>query len=306
MLPGMSRYRLGFFITLASAIAYAIWPSALRAAYLDGANASFAILIAMLGRSMPIFIRCFLQRHKIFTTKQDVRSGVVGGFFQATSSAAAMAAVMFLPGPLVIVIMFTHTLMLLGYMIWRGETKAEIATLGTTASALIGLCLVLDLFHKQTSSNLTGMALAFASAVAIASRLYVYGHQMKTKPPMVVGTENFLFAVLFTLPAVFWQTPVAPHSLQGWAWMGLGALSLAGGTLGQFYAISLLGAFRYSLFLKMEPLFSTIFAALLIGDILKPMQYIGVLLVVGSLALFQVVDHYRGGKQDPMLNTNND
>lgn len=302
----MSTYRLGFFITLMSAIAYAAWPSALRGAYADGANASFAIIIAMLGRSMPIFVRCLWQRRPIFTARQDLRSGVIGGFFQASSSAAAMAAVAFLPGPLVIVIMFTHTLMLLAYMIWRGETKAEVATLATTGSALIGLCLVLDLFHKQSGSNLTGMGLAFVSAVAIASRLYVYGHQMKTKHPMVVGTENFLFAVLFTLPAALIQTPVPPHSLQGAAWMALGALSLAGGTLGQFYAISLLGAFRYSLFLKLEPLFSTIFAAFLIGDILHPLQYFGIVMVVGSLALFQICDHYRGGKQDPMLNTNND
>lgn len=302
----LSPYRLGFLITLATAVAYGVWPSAMRAVYADGGNASFVVIIATIVRAIPLFVTCLAQRTPIFQTRQDTQSAVIGGFFQAISSSMALAAVFFLPGPLVVVIMFTHTLMLLVYMMWRGEIKPDLTTLLTTMSALIGLCFVLDLFHKQSSTNLIGMGMAFVCAVAIASRLYVYGHQMKTRLPAVVGSENFLIAAALMPLALFYQAPHPPATLEGYGWMALGCTSLALGTFGQFYAIQLLGSFRYSLFLKLEPMFATIFAAILIGDILKPLQYMGIVMVMGSLALYQIFDHRRRKATEILTNTTND
>lgn len=301
-----NAHRLGLLITLATALAYGLWPSAMRAVYADGGNASFVILLATVLRAVPLLVTCVAQRRPVFRTRQDTRNAMVGGFFQAISSGAALAAVIFLPGPLAVVIMFSHTLMLLLYLIWRGEIKPEAVTLLTTASALIGLCLVLDLAHKQSSAGLMGMGLAFLSAVAIASRLYVYGHQMKTRHPAIVGAENFIVTVFLTPLILLYQLPHAPNTPAGWGWMALGSASLALGTLGQFYAIGLLGSFRYSLFLKLEPLFATLFAALLIGEVLKPSQNLGIVLVIGSLALFQIIDHRRRKAADILMSSAND
>ena len=289
----ISPYRLGFLITLVTAMAYGAWPSAMRAAYADGANASYVIILATIGRALPLFIACVLQRKPLFRTKADRRNALTGGFFQGISSSTALAAVIFLPGPLVVVIMFTHTLMLLGYLIWRREVKPDAATLLTTSSALVGLCFVLDILHKPSGHSLIGMGLAFICSIAIASRLYVYGHQMKTRDPAVVGAENFLVAIFFSFAALLYQMPQPPHTTAGYGWLLLGILSLAGGTFGQFYAIKLLGSFRYSLFLKLEPMFSTIFAALLIGEYLKLSQYCGVVMVIGSLFAYQMFEHRR-------------
>jgi drug/metabolite transporter (DMT)-like permease len=274
----------------------------MRAVYADGGNASFVILIATAARAIPLFLTCLLQRRPLFSTKQDRRNALTGGIFQVFSSVGLLTAVSYLPGPVVIVILFTHTLMLLGFMIWRGDVKADAATLLTTLSALIGLGFVLDLMHQQTHANLIGMGLAFTAAIAVATRLYVYGHQMKTQHPAVVGAENFIVANFFMPLILFYQLPVSPHSTAGYWWMALGCFTLGMGTFGQFYAIKLLGSFRFSLFLKLEPMFATIFAALLIGDILKPMQYCGIVLVIGSLALYQVIDHHRRKSADLILN----
>ena len=288
----LSSHRLGLLITIATALAYSIWPAAMRAVYANDANLSFVILFGMLLRCTPLLITSTFQRRTLFKTATHRRQALTGGFFQAISSAAALAAVAFLPGPLTVVIMFTHTLMLLAYMIWRGEVKADKATILATLAALAGLVFVLDLFHKQTSTNLMGMAFAFVSAIAIASRLYVIGHQTKSSHPVTVGAENSIFAILFTPLILLYQMPHGPTPT-GYAWMAFGCLGLGFGTLGQFYAISLLGSFRYSLFLKMEPLFATIFAALLIGEYLKPVQYFGILMVIGSLVLYQLFENRR-------------
>ncbi len=297
----LSQNQWGLLITLAAAIAYGVWPSAMRGVYAEGGNASFVIIVAMLARPTFLFLDCLIRRNKIFQTPLDTKNAVVGGFFQALSSGFAMAAVLLLPGPLVIVIMFTHTLMLLSYMIWRGEVKADTATIVTTVSALIGLTFVLDLWHKQSQGNLLGMALAFVAALSVASRLYVYGHQMKTRHPATVGTENFLIAILFTPCVLLYQLPHPPTSTTGYWWIVFGCSTLALGTYGQFYAIQRLGSFRYSLYLKLEPLFTTLFAAYLIHDVLKPLQYFGIFMVTGSLAIFQVFEHHRRKISDDVL-----
>ena len=284
---------LGILITICAAALFGIWPSASRAVYADGGNAAFVFIVSTALRCLPMLVVCGFKKEKLFRSREEIRSSMIGGLFQALSSSFAFFAVIFLPGPLAVVILFTHTLMLLAYMIVRGEAKFEATTLLTTASALAGLVFVLDLFHKQSSGNLIGIGLAFLSALAISTRLYVYGHQTKVRYPAAVGAENFLIALFFAPLVALFQTPHLPHSLAGYGWVLLGSVTLAFGTLGQFYAIGLIGSFRYSLFLKLEPVFTTLFAALLIGEYLRPSQYFGIALVIGSLAIYQFFEHRR-------------
>lgn len=304
--PITASHRRGLFITLLTALAYSVWPSAMRAVYADGANTSFVIVVGMMLRSLPLLINALFTQKPLFQTRTDTRNAITGGFFQAFSSGAAFAAVHFLPGPLAIVILFSHTIMLLFFMIWRKEIKADAATVVATTSALIGLIFVLDLFHKQSSTNLLGMACAFVSAIAIASRLYVIGHQTKTRHPVVVGAENYLVAMLMTLTVLLWQIPHPPQTASGYAWLFFGCFTLGLGTLGQFYAIGLLGSFRYSLFLKLEPLFATVFAALLIHEYLQSIQYFGIVLVIGSLGLYQFIEHRRRNAYTEIMSTTNE
>jgi drug/metabolite transporter (DMT)-like permease len=289
----LSPHHLGLLITVGCAISFGAWPSGLRATYAEGCNAVFAILAVTLARLGPLLALCALQKRSIFRTRADIRDAFTGGFFQAAASVTILGSVVFLPGPLAIVIIYTHTLMMLLYMIARGEIKADLAIVSTTATALVGISLVLDLWQQHVAANWTGIGMALLGAVALASRTYAYGHQLKKRHPAVVGAENFIMALLFLPLLLFFQRPEMPHSLAGWSWLALGCAAQALGTIGQFYAINLLGSFRFSLFMKLEPLFTTIFAALLIGEYLKILQYFGIALVIGSLALYQWVEHAR-------------
>lgn len=300
------RQRQGLLITFFSAVAFGIWPSAMRQVYADGANQSFVIVLATFLRLLPMLAISLWQRHKFFHPPSSRRDTLSGGFFQAISSACLFAAVMYVPGPIVIIILFTYTLMLLGYMIWQGEIKPDRLTIITTITALGGLCFALDLFHAPAHGSLIGYTLAFVAAVTVAMRFYVVGKQTKTKSPAHVGAENFSLATLFLLPLFLVQTPVPPATLGGAGWMALGGTMLALGTLGQFYGISLLGPFRFSLFLKMEPLFATAFGALLVGDVLKPLQYTGIAIVMGSLAFYQYKDHRRRKSHEELSSLTND
>lgn len=287
------KRRIGFAIAVSSAIVFGFWPSAVRGVYANGGNVVFTLLLTTWVRALCMGGFCLLKRLPLFQSREDTKQAIIGGFFQAVCVIGLYAALVFLPGPLVIIILFSHTLMLLFYMAWRREIKLDRITVGTTLIALGGLSMVLNLWHTQTQGNIWGILLAFVGALATVSRLYVYGHETKTRHPIVVGAENFLLAAFFMMVVLFYDLPQAPTNVVGVAYAASGSLALTIGTMGMFYGISFLGSFQWSLFLKLEPVFTALFAALFLKEYLKSGQYIGILIVVSSLVFYQIVDHRR-------------
>jgi drug/metabolite transporter (DMT)-like permease len=264
-----------------------------RAVYADGGNIVFMVVLATGTRALTLTLYCVFKKKRLFRTREDTRQGIIGGLFQAFSISAFSAALLFMSGPLVITVLFTHTLMLLFFLMWKGEIKFSVLTLATTASALGGLSLVLDVWHKQSNASLWGIGIALLAAVATVFRLYVYGRQTRERNPAVVGAENFLTAAGFTLLLFFFQAPHAPLSLQGWGWALSAAAAASLATFAMFYGISLIGSFQWSLFAKLEPLFTSLFSVWFIHEVLKPYQYAGIAIVVSSLVLYQVANRSR-------------
>lgn len=283
----------GILIAVASAVAFGLYPPAARAVYADGGNAVFVILLTTFMRALALALFCAATRRRLFKTLSDTRQAASGGFFQALSILGIFASLQYLPGPVMIIIVFSHTLMLLFFLAWKGEVRLDASTVAVTVSALAGLALVLDLWSVKETGSLIGMALAFMAALATVSRMYIYGRQTRERNPAVVGAETFIFATLFALFVLVAGWPALPQSAAGYLWAGLAAGSLTAGTFGMFYGIALLGSFRFSMFLKLEPVFTSLFSALLIHDMLKGSQYAGIGLVTASLAIFQFLEHRR-------------
>ena len=242
---------------------------------------------------MILLLYCAAARKPLFGTREDIKQALIGGAFQTASVLCVFSALLYLSGPIVIIIMFSHTLMLLFFMAWRGEVKLDAATVTATVAALAGLSLVIDLWHPQPSGSWIGIGLSFLGALATVSRMYVYGHQTKTRNPAVVGAENFLVAALFSSFIALAVSLHLPVSSRGFIWLGVSSASMAFGTFCMFYGIAMLGAFRYSLFCKIEPIFTSLFSVWFLGEVLKPQQYMGIAVVVGSLALFQIYEQKR-------------
>lgn len=283
----------GIVIAVLSAIVFGLWPPALRGVYQDGGNASFTIIVVTWVRGLSMAAFCAMTRRALFSTRKETKEAFIGGIYQAVSLIAAFEALHYIPGPIMIIILLSHTLMLLLFLAIRKEIELHFVTLAATVSALGGLALVLDIAHQDTSGSLLGIGLAFFSAVAIVSRAYVYGKQTAERHPIVVGAENFLFAAILCLPIALYEFPRGPATLEGYALMAVGSVASSLGMFGMFYGISLLGAFRWSLYIKLEPIFTSLFSAWLIGETLKASQYLGIAVVVASLVAYQVADSRR-------------
>lgn len=285
------NHKIGIIVALLTSVIYGIYPAATRAAYADGANVVFILLLTMLIRAIMMTSFCCLKRQPIFDSKKYTKKALLAGFCQAVSVIGVLGGVAFLPGPVVLIILFSHTLMLLFFMAYRKEVRLNYMTFGATLLALVGLALVLNVWETKTDANLIGIALAFMAAIATACRIYLFGQQMDVRSPAVVGAETFIVAFGFLLLLLFWRLPVAPETLAGYGWALLASLSLGIASFGTFYGIALLGSFRLSLFAKSEPIFTTLFSIWFLGEGLSLIQYAGMAVVIGSLVTYQIVSH---------------
>jgi drug/metabolite transporter (DMT)-like permease len=283
------RKTLGLVIAFVCAILFGLWPTGARGAYANGVNYIFLLVFTICLRAFSLVAFCLLTRQPLFQSKFNVREGIVSGFFQFVQTFCIYKSLEFLTGPLAIIILFSHSLMLLFFMAWRKEIKLSAITVVTTAVALGGLSFALDLWHKQEIKNIIGFVYAFIAATATVGRLYVWNHLTKKYHPIVIGAECFTFAALFSLLVLLFDAPHLPINMLGWEYVWLGVIPVIVGSFGLFYGISLLGSFEWSLFSKLEPVFTAIFSGLFLHEILKPSQYGGIVIVASSLVIYQII-----------------
>lgn len=287
----ITKTQLGLTVTIAAAIVFGLYPACMQLAYRDGANSTFVVLFSTLARALLLAIFAALRGHSLLPTGTQARAYISGGFFQAVSIGGILASLQYIPGPVTIVILFTHTLLLLFYLAIVGERKLTPASLISASLALLGISLVVDIWSTSTTSlSGVGISLAALASVATASRLYVFGRQVVDTNPALVGARIFTVTFLFTLMLLFIEVPAAPDSTTGLLFFLLGSASLVLGTFGMFYGIWLLGSFKFSLFVKFEPIFTALFSFLLLGEALRPIQYIGIGVVVVSLVGYQLYE----------------
>lgn len=285
--------RTGLLISLAGIAIYGLYPSLSRAVYADGGNLALVLIVATWIRGLLLLGYCLATSERLFVSREDRKQALIGGICQAGSSFSIFFALVYLAGPLVQTIYSMHTIMLLLFLAWRHEIRLDAANVLTTLFALFGLTLVLDVWHPQPAGNWLGIILAFASALIAVSRLHIYAQQTKCRNPAVVGAENFLVAAVLTFLILFFQMPVLPGSWEGIGYTLACGFSLGLATFCMFHAISVLGAFRYSLIGKLEPIFTALFSVLILNEVLAAYQYLGIILVVGSLAVYEGVRHKR-------------
>ncbi|MBL8637373.1 MAG: DMT family transporter [Alphaproteobacteria bacterium] len=288
---------LGVLIALASAAVFGFYPPATRGAYADGVNPAFIILFTTFWRTASLSLFCLGTKRPLLRKKENIKNGILNGFFQTASTVGILGAMQFLPGPVVITIVFSYTLMLYLFLVFKGEEKLNPQTLIPVFFAFIGLTLVVNVQDKLEEVSLPGLCLAFMAAIATATRVYAYGNVLKKNDPAVIGAETFIFTLLFCSLLTFYQTPLLPQSTMGWVWAGSSAAALSLGSFGMFYGISMIGAFKFSLLTKLEPISGAIFSVILIGEKLSPTQYLGMATVILSLLAYQVLQHRQAAKK---------
>jgi drug/metabolite transporter (DMT)-like permease len=283
----------GYLFIILAALSFGIYPAAAQLTYATGTNAVSLIVVSTALRALSLVIAALLNGYSLRDVYRDSLQAIGSGFLQALSIFGIIVSLQYIPGPVMITIVFSHTLMLLVLLAVRGEQKLTSLTVGTSVAALLGISLVVDLFGSIEHIAWRGVGLALLAAIASASRMYAFGNQVKTTAPEIVGARAFTFATVFLLLLLIWEPPQSPSSSTGMLWFTLACLSLIAGTLFAFMALGRLGSFRTSLMGKVEPVFTCAYSWFLLGEVLHASQYLGIVLVLASLAFYQIIDKFK-------------
>lgn len=285
------NHKYGVIVAFITAMIFGLHPSASRAAYADGANIPFVLLLTTFIRTIFLSGVCYGTGNKLLADKGHRRWSALAGLFQALAMFGIIGGVSYLPGPLIIISLYTCPLFLLLFLVFKGEERFTMIALAAIVLVLSGASMVLEVWNITSGSNAIGLAFAVLGIGATVGRMYIYGQQVKIRNPMVVGAEAMGIAFLLLISLVFWQIPIPPQTVEGWGWVLASSMSLSLGSIGMLYGIALCGTFRWSILNKMEVIFTALFAVLLLGEGLSLIQYAGMAIVIGSLVTYQLISH---------------
>ena len=295
-----SNAMVGVMLAFVTAGVYGFYAPASRAAYAEGVNAALLVYVSIFFRSSFMSLYCWHKGLPLFASKSDRQSIILGGVFQALTVVGVIGGLAYMSGPLVTIILFLFPLMMFVYMIARREISPSFLSLFSVLGALGGMSLVLDVWETETSVSLAGCSLALLAAVSTAIRLRIYGKQLETKSPIVVGAENFIVAFVMLLPFLFWKEPALPQTLAGYGWVALSVVALVLGAFGMFIGLAVTDAFTWGLLSKMEPVFVALYSALLIDEVLRTSQYAGIGIILFCLMLYQYGMREKNRKPMPL------
>jgi drug/metabolite transporter, DME family len=195
-----------------------------------------------------------------------------------------------------IIVQYTAPVWVLIYVVARGQQKLTAQRILAVALAVVGIALVIDILRVRSGSalhlDLYGILAALLASFSFAF-YNVSGHR-------ILARYDRWRVLVWTLAsaAAFWLIVNPPWKVAQAHYVAAQWLFLF-----VFSMISVLGAFSlYFLGLQhlepsraiitscLEPVFSIVLAALLLGEVLRPIQTLGIIFVLAAIVIVQRSD----------------
>ena len=206
-----------------------------------------------------------------------------------------------------IIVQYTAPVWVLLYVVARGQQKLSLQKVAAVALAITGIALVIGIIGAKPAA---GPTLRLDSYGFIAALLASFSFAFYN-----VGGHNILarydrwLVLVWTLTSasVFWlivnppwKIAAAHYAAAEWAFLFVfSMLSVLAPFSLYFLGLQHLEPTRAIIASCLEPVFSILLAAALIGEIVRPIQSLGIVLVLGAIVIVQLPN--RGGTQEPVV-----
>ena len=162
---------------------------------------------------------------------------------------------------------------------WKGMVCAAVA--------FCGLALLID--AHPAGFAIAGVvyaigAAACRTAVLLVTRAYLVGADAR----LTTWYSMLSSTVIFVAASLAQQAWNLPHSSLLWTYLVALSFATTAAILFIFLSTVRIGAFRTAVIMHLEPLTATILSGFMLGEIIGPMQALGVAIMLGSLIAFQV------------------
>ncbi len=196
-----------------------------------------------------------------------------------------LSATKYLPISLAVLIFYTAPFIVAIVSRFTENEPITIIRLVAIVIAFIGIALALGI-QTETTLNWQGVAFALLAAFGYASLVCVSSLTMKTVNPQAVNFHCLASGtVLFVVFLLFTGGPETTISQSSWLKLGFSSLALTVGFMTFFTGLEIVGPVKTSMLMNTEPILTIILAAILLGERLSPVQWIGAGLVVVGIIL---------------------
>jgi drug/metabolite transporter (DMT)-like permease len=195
-----------------------------------------------------------------------------------------------------IIVQYTAPVWVLFYVVARGQQRLTPQKVAAVALAVTGIALVIDLLgaRSQSTLRLDSYGLIAALLASFSFAFYnVAGHR-------ILARYDRWRVLVWTLAAATafwlvvnppWKIAAAHYSPAQWLFLFVfSMISVLGAFSLYFLGLQHLEPTRAIIASCLEPVFSILLAALLLGEVLRPIQTLGIVFVLAAIVIVQRPD----------------
>ncbi|HEV3306552.1 MAG TPA: EamA family transporter [Candidatus Sulfotelmatobacter sp.] len=195
-----------------------------------------------------------------------------------------------------IIVQYTAPVWVLLYVVARGHQKLTAQKVAAVALAVTGIALVIDILGLKSGSalHLDPYGLIAALLASFSFAFYnVGGHRILARHDrwrVLVWTlaASAIFWLFVNSP---WKVAAAHYAPAQWLFLFVfSMISVLGAFSLYFLGLQHLEPTRAIIASCLEPVFSILLAALLLGEILRPIQTLGIIFVLAAIVIVQRPD----------------
>lgn len=191
-----------------------------------------------------------------------------------------------------IVIQYTAPVWVLLYVVARGQQKLTLQKIAAVGVALAGIALTIGIVGGESSLHLDKWGLIAAIIASFSFAFYnVGGHRILARyDRWRVLTWTLASAAVFWL--IFnppWKVLAADYSAQQWGFLFVFSMvSVLGSFSLYFLGLQHLEPTRAIIASCLEPVFSILLAAAFLSEAVRPIQTLGIVLVLSAIVIVQL------------------
>jgi DME family drug/metabolite transporter len=190
-----------------------------------------------------------------------------------------------------IVMQYTAPVWVLLYVVARGQQKLSLQKVAAVALAVTGIALVINLFGRGSALRLDAYGIGAALLASFSFAFYnVAGYG-------ILARYDRWRVLVWTLAAASafwlvinppWKIAAAHYAPAQWLFFFIfSMISVLGAFSLYFLGLQHLEPTRAIIASCLEPVFSILLAALLLGEVLRPIQAVGIIFVLAAIVMVQ-------------------